>query len=304
MVTAQHSWVAAFDNLSGVRPWLSDALCRLATGGGYAARSLYTDAEETILDATRPVILTGIGELATRGDLLERSILLTLPRIPDGARSTEADLWGRFHEAAPRILGALLGAVARALRDESQTRVQRLPRMADFARWVVAAEPACPWRPGDFLAACRGNRDAANEAALEACPVAEAVLRLMSDRTAWEGTATELLRELARWAHATDAGRREWPRGPLALSIQLRRVGPNLRGAGVNVEFDQRTAGSGSRRLIRLRREGGDGIDATDASGAPAAPKALCVPCDACDANAPASRGDAAPAADGVQARS
>ena len=42
-IAAGNAWVLAFDNLSGIRDQLSDALCRLATGGGFATRMLYTD---------------------------------------------------------------------------------------------------------------------------------------------------------------------------------------------------------------------------------------------------------------------
>ena len=53
MIGAVNNWVVAMDNLSTLPGWLSDCLCRLATGGGQANRTLYTNDEETILDAQR-----------------------------------------------------------------------------------------------------------------------------------------------------------------------------------------------------------------------------------------------------------
>src|SRR5690606_12114410 len=70
MVAAARSRVIALDNLSGIPPWLSDALCRLSTGGALTKRELYTDADEIILEAVRPVIVTSITDVITRGDLL------------------------------------------------------------------------------------------------------------------------------------------------------------------------------------------------------------------------------------------
>jgi hypothetical protein len=67
MIAATNGWCLSLDNLSHVPPWLSDAICRLATGGGFATRALYTDSDEVLFDAQRPVILNGIEELATRG---------------------------------------------------------------------------------------------------------------------------------------------------------------------------------------------------------------------------------------------
>lgn len=93
VIAATNGWLIALDNLSHLPDWLSDALCRLATGSGFATRELYTDADETIFAAQRPVVLNGIEELATRGDLLDRAITLYLPTIPDDKRQDEKDFW-------------------------------------------------------------------------------------------------------------------------------------------------------------------------------------------------------------------
>src|SRR5207249_4635059 len=167
MIAAVNSRVLAYDNLSHLPPWLSDALCRLSTGGGLSTRELFTDADETILEAKRPVILTGIEELATRPDLLDRCALIYLPAITDDKRRTESDLLGDFDAAHPRILGALLDAVVTGLRNLPGVKLPGLPRMADFARWVVACSPALGVSPDAFLLAYSENRAGANSLALE-----------------------------------------------------------------------------------------------------------------------------------------
>jgi hypothetical protein len=90
-------------------------LCRLATGGGFSTRQLYTDSSELLLNVQRPVVINGIEELAQRADLLDRSVLLSLPRITDGMRRDEESLWSAFEAARPRLLGALLDAVVMAV---------------------------------------------------------------------------------------------------------------------------------------------------------------------------------------------
>jgi hypothetical protein len=109
------SWAAndlavfpAFDNLSGLPLWLSDALCRLATGGSFAVRQLYTDDEEILFEAARPVLLNGIEEVISRPDLGDRAIFLSLGAIEEARRRPESELWQEFQIARPRILGALL----------------------------------------------------------------------------------------------------------------------------------------------------------------------------------------------------
>src|SRR5262249_3186569 len=145
-----------------------------------------------------PVLLNGIEELATRADLLDRSLILYLPTIPESKRRSEAAFWQEFEAVRPRILGAVLNVISAALRNESRVKLDRLPRMADFAVWVTAAESALGWKAGTFLAAYKGNRTEANELALEVSPVTAVVKTLIEkENTAWEGTARELLTVLS-----------------------------------------------------------------------------------------------------------
>jgi hypothetical protein len=92
-IAASNGHVLAFDNVSGLPAWISDTLCRLATGGGFAVRQLYTDQDEVLFDAARPVILNGIEDIVTRPDLADRAVFLTLEPIPEERRRPEAELW-------------------------------------------------------------------------------------------------------------------------------------------------------------------------------------------------------------------
>ena len=49
MVTALCGWLLVYDNISEIPNWLSDSLCRLATGGGFAGRTLYSDDERHVI---------------------------------------------------------------------------------------------------------------------------------------------------------------------------------------------------------------------------------------------------------------
>jgi hypothetical protein len=150
-IAASHSHVLAFDNLSGLPPWLSDTLCRLTSGGAFSTRRLFTDQDEILFAAARPVILNGIEDVITRPDLADRAILLMLAPIAEWQRRPEHALWREFELACPYILGALLDAAAQGLRMLPRARLMRLPRMADFALWATACESA--YRPaGTFQA--------------------------------------------------------------------------------------------------------------------------------------------------------
>ena len=130
MIAASNAWVISLDNISRVPYWLSDALCRLSTGGGFSTRELYTDRDETLFDAQRPLILNGIEELAVRGDLLDRCLILYLPCIPEEKRRAELTFWDEFESERPAILGATLGAVSGALRRLPKVKLTEMPRMA------------------------------------------------------------------------------------------------------------------------------------------------------------------------------
>ena len=123
------------------------ALCRLATGGGFAVRQLYTDQDEVLFDAARPVSLNGIEDIVERPDLADRAVFLTLEPIPEERRRPEAEIRAAFEAERPRILGALLDAVVEGLKNLPETRLPKLPRMADFALWATACETAI-WPAG------------------------------------------------------------------------------------------------------------------------------------------------------------
>jgi hypothetical protein len=152
MIAAWNSHVVAIDNLSSLPMWLSDGLCRLSTGAAFTTRALYTDRAEITLVAQRPVILTGVEEPVTRGDLLDRALVLRLSHIPDNQRRDEESILRDFEQARPRLLGAFLDATALALRRLPELELERLPRMADFARWATAAEPGLRPGPGHIPA--------------------------------------------------------------------------------------------------------------------------------------------------------
>ena len=240
MVGAVNGWVVALDNLSTMLPWLSDALCRLSTGGGFATRALYTNDEETFLDAVRPVILTGITDFVSRGDLIDRSLFLHLPVIPEGKRRVETAFWRDFEAEAPRLLGALLDAMAGGLRMLPEVKPSALPRMADFAVYGEAVSRALGNPPDSFLAAYNANRHDANESAIEDSPVAGAVKELAS-RGEWCGTASELLTELSEIVGEKVAGAKHWPRTAKGMSGVIRRLAPSLRMVGIQIEFGERT---------------------------------------------------------------
>jgi hypothetical protein len=251
-IAADNAHAIALDNISTLPPWLSDALCRLSTGGGFSTRTLYENREEELFDGMKPVILNGITDVATRPDLLDRALVVSLPPIPDEERRPEAELWREFEQARPALLASLLDAASGALRSVEDVRLEGMPRMADFAVWATAAEESLGWDTGTFMAAYEGNRQEATDSALEADPVAVAVLDFMADKDQWIGSATELWTTLGELVDEGVRKTKAWPGAPNALTSKLKRLAPTLRGVGI--EYDEDRSGRSRKKVLTKNR--------------------------------------------------
>ncbi len=255
VIAANNAWVLCLDNLSTVKADLSDALCRLATGGGFATRTLYSDDDETIFDAQRPAILTSIEEIGTRSDLLERCLIIELPSIPTEKRRAEKQLWTEFDKVKPKILGAILdgvaGAISRLPDIEARSDVE-LPRLADFHVWAEAAEESFGFEPGTFAEAYTANRANATEIALTSNPFVAVLLKHLKTEPTIEATAAELL-DTMLWRGGDDLRKQPgWPKAPRVVSAILKRVAPNLRAVGITVEQDTRGGGNSKEKIWRV----------------------------------------------------
>jgi hypothetical protein len=138
--------------------------------------------------------------------------------------------------------------------------------MADFALWVTACEPALGWAPGTFIAAYTANRSSANDAAIEATIIGPVLQAFMAQHITWQGSSTKLLAELEEAADDKTRYRKEWPGSARKLSGDLRRLAPNLRAAGIDVDFTK-----SGKRLVRLGRisDGSDGMGAAPSADRP-----------------------------------
>ena len=236
MIAAENGWLVVFDNLSYLSPAMSDAFCRLSTGGGLGTRTHYKNDEETVFYLKRPIVVTGIESIGTRSDLLDRSVIIELKRFGKKERMTERELNRRFEKVRPAIFGALLDGVAGALKNlpavERRTDID-WPRMADFSQWAVAAEKGLGLKEGSFLSAYCNNRDMAKLIALDSTPVVAALRAMLKRSGSFEGTGTELLDKLGI---GQDTRKKGWPKTARTLSGMLSRLSPNLRAAGVDIE--------------------------------------------------------------------
>ena len=264
MIAASNDFILCYDNISKITDNQSDNLCKLATGAGFTTRKLYTTLEESQLNCKNPTVINSISTGPARQDLADRSVIVHLTFIPAEARKTSQEIWEAWTKDRPKVLGALCNAVSACLRNFDKVDEPNLPRMADFAKWVIAAEEALPWENGTFIRTMRNLRVNMVEDAIDADSTAMAVLKMMKGRETWSGSASELLDRLTE---AIDQGKHKYPdfpKIPNQLSRNLNRISAFLREKGVQVE--RRHSG---QRFIDITRIADVPVYAPDAEKTP-----------------------------------
>lgn len=252
-IAAGNAFVLTFDNLSAPPDWLPDALCALALGTGYAVRSLYTDDGETVFRVASPCIVNGISEQLTRSDLADRALSVTLHRIDQTEMKPKDELDAAFSAALPGVLGAFLDVLSTALANLPHVRLDRLPRLAQTAKLMAAAEAALGWEPGTFMRLFDRAQESVAANVGEGDPVAQGIQELAkrnAGRWRFKGTATELRGYLEAVKPAPLPP--VWPPAANKLGERLRRLAPTLRLMGWKVNPDGKTGGRNNTRFIEL----------------------------------------------------
>lgn len=234
-----HHWCPFFDNVSVMPSGVSDALCKAVTGDGFSKRELYSDDDDIIYNFKRCIGINGINLVASKPDLLDRSILFELERVPEGQKKQESAVFSEFESVRPTILGGIFDTIAKAIKIKPTIEFSSLPRMADFAAWGCAITEALGHKKEDFLAAYYHNIGRQNEEVLNESLVATATRIFMEDKECWEGTPSELLEQMtitAKTLNIDTDHEREWPKAANTLSKRLNELKTNLETAGLKVK--------------------------------------------------------------------
>ncbi|MDZ4697765.1 MAG: ATP-binding protein [Deltaproteobacteria bacterium] len=252
-VAAHGSWVVCIDNVSHISGWLSDALCRAVTGDAMVRRALYTDGDVSVMSFKRCIALTSIDAGALRGDLGERLVMIDLEPIPETKRRADAELQRLYRERRPLILGALFDLLAATLAARPSIRIDKLPRMADFALLLAAMDKATGTDPlADPSSAFNlFNKQSGRVAAdvVENDPFADAILTMMQGVQEWEGTASELHHKLTplKPPHG-------WPADAARIGGRIKRITPAMAAVGVVITWSR----PGGHRLLTITKTEGN----------------------------------------------
>jgi len=252
-----HHRCAFYDNLTRLPTWISDAMCRAATGTGFSKRELYTDDDDIIYNFKRCVGLSGINIAAVRSDLLDRSLLIGLKIISNQKRREERELFAKFEKCKSEILGAFLDALAKAIEVYPTLNLKGLFRMADFTRWGCAISVALGKTPQDFLGAYRRKVALAVEEAAHSSTTATVLIDWMQlekkggllPRKITPTKLYKTLRKHAKEELGINTNTKGFPKTPNVLTRQINELAPSLKELGWNVT-SQRTA---TNRYIMIK---------------------------------------------------
>lgn len=249
-VVAYHSRLVAIDNVSWLPEWMSDEFCRISSGELSEKRKLYTDFDSISISICRPVVLNGIVNFVTRGDLADRSVVIHVPTLAH--RMREDAFWRRFEAEWPRLLGAVLDALVATMSVYDDVVVEETPRMADFAQVGKAAEVGLGWPEGSFLTAYLTNIRGMVADVLDNDVIAERLRKLLDEpfhKGRLNMSPGELLDLLTQCATNATTNRKDWPQSGKALANRLERLKPLLKQEGIVVERDP-----ANKRRLSIRK--------------------------------------------------
>lgn len=244
------SWIFCNDNISKITDEMSDFLCTIATGGESSRRQLYTNGEVFTSLVKNPAFLTGINVEASRSDLLSRMILFKTVAVGDGERISDEEMWARFEEMKPKLLGAIFDTLSKAMEVKPTLKNKTNFRMADFALWGAACAEVLGYGAERFEEALKRGMKSRAYDALYSSNAGRILLDFLNDNSSFEGTATELLSELKKFR---DSNKKydydKIANSPNGLSKKLRQLENSLLEVGVQIDFDSR---SSEKRLIKI----------------------------------------------------
>jgi hypothetical protein len=264
-----HNYTAFYDNVSSLRGWISDELCRAVSGSGSTVRKLYTDDDDVIRRFRRGIGINGINLAATKADLLDRGLIFQLERIQEKDRRKDADIKKEFEEMRPQLLGYILDTLVKVVKYKETNpyfKLDEYPRMADWSQYGEIAARCMGYNDNEFIEAYKRNVKLQTDEIIESSQIGTCLIYMMFTkygeangdyRQEWLGSASALLGELNSVAETEalniDIKNKYWPKFANVLSRRLNELVTTLKDAGLEIEF-LKNQGPNKVKTIRIRK--------------------------------------------------
>ncbi len=242
-----HWWVS-FDNVSNIRPSISDELCKAVTGASTQNRKLYTNDDMCLYTYNNCIAINGIPCVVEKPDLMDRSLLFELATIEQSERKTMNDILEEWGIDKPYILGAIFKILSNSIKMYAKgTRPENLLRLADFEVWGYCIGQALGEKGEEFSKQLRANRQIQNIQVINSNTVAMAVIEYIerylennskdSDCIKFEVSSTEFYEHVKKRAIDSDLiGLRGFPANVPNFVKALKRLSPVLEEIGIKIE--------------------------------------------------------------------
>lgn len=249
-----NNYLCVFDNISNIKPEVSDVLCQSIDLGAFSARKLYTDGEVHTNAFRNCLIMNGIGNFANRGDLVDRCVKISLQRISTQQREQLSDLRQKFQKDLPIILGAVFDLVKRTLPLVGTIKVGAAPRLADFYCLGGAISKALWGSEQVFFDAFAQNEESKFADMVNDDPFSAAVKQFaekMGTRTL-RLEPTEFFEKLKAQVGIVEYSnaKNNFPQSASALGKRIPRIQPALAAVGIDIA---QTKSNGQRHIMLTR---------------------------------------------------
>lgn len=255
IASVTNQYMVCFDNVSQISDELSNIFCIVATHGYYSKRKLYSNNEECAVKLNARVSFSGITNLSTKPDLIDRLVCLKLNRIDSSDRRTEDEIMGSFKIDLPYILDGIFRTLSRAIPIYENLNLKHLPRMADFAKWGYAIAEALGYGGDRFMKIYEKNQNELLENMVSEDAVITVLIEMLKKRHYFKGKVTDLLSILTTMAEDMNLDIRVgWARDASTLSRRLYESQSVLSMFGVSIHRGK----ANGDRYIELTMEAGD----------------------------------------------
>jgi hypothetical protein len=241
---------------------MSDLFCGVVTGQYCQKRRLYTDSELVTFRLRRCLLLNGISDVATRGDLLDRSIIADMCRLSETERKLETQMFDSLQHGLPQILGAIFDILVGAMRRHRKLTFdfELGGRLKDFAAWGFCMAEAMGIEGGGerFVQAYRANSVVIASEILEGNPMIDPLIGFLgtSDLPRTEKVSDFFHRFRAYTGVRYDSYvGRGLPQSPQCFSRELKLCLGSLEARGYHIFFQRRAEGT----FLQISRNQADG---------------------------------------------
>ena len=245
-IILNNSYFVAFDNVSShsISSNASDMLCVAITGGVKIARKLYTDGELVHMYLKNKIAMTGIGNLVSKSDVLDRSLIIPLKRINAEKRKSPAILEEQFEKDIPQFLGSIYKILQETLNTIDDVNIKNISRLYDFCRYGFAIAEVIGKGNGEkFIKQYEETLKELNMIALQENCVAICIIKLMENRYEYIGSMTDLYKKVCIIAEQDFIDRKHnFPRATNIFSTHLEGIKSNLEEVGI--VYTKRNVGS------------------------------------------------------------